>query len=186
MLWENDKVLPITLPQTELLRRCTEATIVIDNQKNGNRNQPITHDRLPNVATCPVAAIIQRICHTLDQIPKEDPNRLDYHLGAHLGRGQPTLRCPQPNDINKAIKNAVTALNLDQKGLLPELVSSHSLQANRAMAMHLNGVSDTKIQKLGRWSDRLWLDYIHSQIACFLKGVSTSMSIHHNFRNVAL
>ena len=49
--------------------------------------------------------------------------------------------------INTAIKRAVVDLGLDKKGLTPNLVSSHSLRASGAMAMHLNGVSSITIQK---------------------------------------
>ena len=89
--------------------------------------------------------------------------------------------------INNAVKNAVTTLGLEKQGLQNDLVGSHSLRAGGAMAMHLQGISDTTIQKLGRcWSTDTFLMYIHSQISAFLRGLSKHiMSTPVNFHNIA-
>ena len=74
------------------------------------------------------------------------------------------------------IKNAVRALRLDEKGFPPEAVSSHSLRAGGAMAMHLNNIDWDTIQKQGRWSSNTFLMYIHEQISAFSAGLSAKMS----------
>ena len=47
----------------------------------------------------------------------------------------------------KHIRIAVTNLNLHNKGIHPDLVGVHSLRAGGAMALKLNGASDTTIMK---------------------------------------
>ena len=87
--------------------------------------------------------------------------------------------------INTAIKDAVVKLKLHQQGIKREFVGSHSLRAGGAMAMHLNGVSDNTIKKMGRWSTDTFLMYIHQQISAFSKGVSTKMANRIDFHNIA-
>ena len=53
------------------------------------------------------------------------------------------------------------------------------------MAMFLNGVNDTTIKKMGRWSSDTFLVYIHSQIARFSNEVSAKMATPAEFHNVA-
>jgi hypothetical protein len=54
-------------------------------------------------------------------------------------------------------------------------ISSHSLRAGGAMALHLNNIPTHTIRKMGRWSSDTFLDYIHEQIAVFSAGLSTAM-----------
>jgi hypothetical protein len=82
----------------------------------------------------------------------------------------------QASDINAMVKHAVRALKLDEKGFPPAAVSSHSLRAGGAMAMHLNHIDRDTIRKQGRWSSDTFLMYIHEQIAAFSAGLSSRMS----------
>jgi hypothetical protein len=50
--------------------------------------------------------------------------------------------------------------------------------------MHLNGIPDSTIQKMGRWSSDTFLIYIHEQIAAFSRGVSKQMGLQVNFKNI--
>ena len=51
--------------------------------------------------------------------------------------------------INNAVRQAVKDLKLHENGLPEKLVGSHSLHAGGAMALHLNGVKDNTIKKMG-------------------------------------
>jgi integrase len=55
-------------------------------------------------------------------------------------------------------------------------VGPHSLRASGAMQLKLNGVEDSMIQKLGRWSSTTWLQYLHGQISCLTRGLSARMA----------
>ena len=76
-------------------------------------------------------------------------------------------------------------LRMDKQGIDPDLIGAHSLRAGGAMAMKLQGVSDTIIVKQGRWSGLTFLVYIHNQIAHLSKGLSQKMCIDMEFVNVA-
>ena len=53
------------------------------------------------------------------------------------------------------------------------------------MAMHLNGIHHDTIWKQGRWSSDTFLMYIHEQISAFSTGLSTRMSQHIGWFNIA-
>jgi hypothetical protein len=63
------------------------------------------------------------------------------------------------------------------------MVSSHSLRAGGATALHLSGCDAKTIQILGRWSSDTFLTYIHHQIAAFSLGLSTRMATNIPFHN---
>ncbi len=78
-------------------------------------------------------------------------------------------------------------MNLHTQGIDTDLIGVHSLCAGGAMAMKLNGSSDTtNIKKQGRWSSLTFLQYIHNQIAHLrTKDLSTQMSTPLPYVNVA-
>jgi hypothetical protein len=87
-------------------------------------------------------------------------------------------------DINCALKAAVTKLNIKQHGFQVAQISSHSLRAGGAMALHLNNIPTHTIRKVGRWSSNTFLNYIHEQIAVFSAGLSTAMGKNILFHNI--
>jgi hypothetical protein len=90
------------------------------------------------------------------------------------------------SQINTMLKAAAGDIGLySDFGYDPSDISSHSLRAGGAMAMFLNGVSTTTIQKMGRWKSNTFLMYIHEQISAFATGVSVKMSTHIPFRCIA-
>ena len=82
----------------------------------------------------------------------------------------------KPRHVNDQLKLTVTLLGLPAYGITPDLVSSHSLRAGGAMAMHLNGVPPLTIKKQGRWSSNTFMQYIHEQLGAFTMGVAARMS----------
>ena len=87
--------------------------------------------------------------------------------------------------MRTAIRSTAQDLNLHKNGINPDLIGSHSLRAGGAMALKLQGISDTIIQKQGRWRSVTFLQYIHTQIAHLTKGLSTKMSTVLKFQNIA-
>lgn len=174
--WNNNTILDKTLPLATLLNTCTAATLNIDNQKNGKRNQSIHHEAKQG-DTCPVKALIRRIHHIL--LHTSNGNTIISTYFAN-----PSGRVLRATDINSAIKAAVIRLGLRTYGFNPDQISSHSLRAGGAMALHLNHQSSATIRLMGRWSSDTFLDYIHSQIAAFSTGLSSAMSKNILFNNI--
>ena len=87
-------------------------------------------------------------------------------------------------DINSALKAAVIRLDMKKHGFQVAQISSHSLRAGGAMALHINKIPAHTIRKMGRWSSDTFLDYIHKQIAVFSAGLSTAMGNRILFHNI--
>jgi integrase len=163
-------IIPNTAPLATLYT-AKKAAMRITNQKNGTRGSIVSHD-VSLTKACPVRALARRV-HSIMTHPQ--CTALDI-ISTYYS---PTAKCPRPlqsSDINTMIKSAVRALQLDKKGFPPESVSSHSLRAGGAMAMHLNNIDRDKIRKQGRWSSDTFLMYIHEQISAFSAGISARMS----------
>ena len=77
--------------------------------------------------------------------------------------------------MTPAIKQVVIDTGLCKQGITPNDVYSHSLRAGGAMALKLNGISDTTIKKAGRWTSMAFLQYIHNQIGHLSAGLSQAM-----------
>ena len=146
----------------------------ITNQKNGTRGSIISHDT-SNTIACPVQALTRRVHHILSQ-PAGSPNDI---ISTYYSSHTRSLCCLQSGDINKMLKAAIITTGLDKKGFPPSSISSHSLRAGGAMAMHLNGVPHDTIHKQGCWSSDTFLMYIHEQISAFSAGLSAQMSQKH-------
>jgi Phage integrase family len=179
-LWHHHEKLNLTLPLHYLLAHCTSATLCINNQKNGKRNS-IIHHHCTNTLVCPVKTIIHRIHHI--RTYSIDSNVM---IGTYFTPTQPTGRHVTSADINTLLKSTVKALGLQRYNICPSNISSHSLRAGGAMALHLNGVPTHTIQKMGRWSSDTFLVYIHHQIAAFSTNLSREMSRDILFHNVAI
>jgi hypothetical protein len=173
---EQNTILDKTLPFSTLLTQCTAETMNIYNQKNGKRNQSVHHEAKQG-KKCPVKALIRRLHHILS-------NTSTGHTIISTYFAQTAGKVLRATDINSAIKAAVIQLGLQQYGFHPDQISSHSLRAGGAMALHLNHQTSATIRLMGRWSSDTFLDYIHSQIAAFSTCLSTAMSKNIIFNNI--
>ena len=179
--WHHNHILPKSLPEHDLLQLCTEATLSISNQKNGKRRQVIHHHTISE-AHCPVRALIRRIKHIYNHCPS---NASQLIIGTYFAPTLVTPRAVTGRDMNLAIKSAVISLGLISQGIDPKFVSSHSLRAGGAMAMHLNGIAAPTTQLMGRWSSHTFLTYIHNQISAFSDQLAAKMSTPLLFKNIA-
>jgi hypothetical protein len=166
----NFSIIPNTAPLTTLYT-ASRAVMRITNQKNGTRGSRISHD-VSGTPACPIRALARRV-HYIHTHP--DCSATDI-ISTYVSGPSKRARPLQAHDMNSIVKTAVRALKLDKKGFPPEAVSSHSLRAGGAMAMHLNGIDRDKIRKQGRWSSDTFLMYIHEQISAFSAGLSAQMS----------
>ena len=176
--FKKGKIVPRSSP-LEVLLSCDSATMVITNQKNGKKGDPIHHEAIPNCEQCPIRALARQV----------------HHILSHGGTAS-SLICTYYDDdgeersiasrhIVHAIRDATRQLNLAERAINPNMVGSHSLRAGGSMAMKLNGLDDTKIQKYGRWRSATFLMYIHTQIGHLAQGVSQKMSTPLPFTNIA-
>ena len=152
----SDTIIPNTSTLAHLYT-ATTAVMRITNQKNGTRGSRISHTPSGTVA-CPVRALARRVHYIMSHSPCTDQDIISTYISPITKEARPL----QSSDINKIIKSTVGLLGLDKKGFPPDSVSSHSLRAGGAMAMHLNGIDRDKIRKdstLDFFSGPLFPDY---------------------------
>jgi hypothetical protein len=173
--WKNGLLLPLGAPLNTLLQ-ADGVTLVIDNQKNGVRgvanHQYAASGQDPNF--CPVKALARRVFYVRSKT--ED-------LSTPLSYLSPNKHVVA-NDILRAVRAAAVTTGLARQGYSSRRIGAHSLRASGAMALSLNHVKTDKILKLGRWSGKTYLTYIHSQIAALNRGLSTLMTNDIPFLNV--
>lgn len=174
----NGRLIPPTAPLATLLT-ATEATIRMPNQKNGVKGQCI-HQECTGSNYSPVKSLARRVHHVLAH-----GGSLEHSIYHYLHPLRTTWCSINSQHINQTLKDAGQAIGLYDLGYTAGDVSSHSLRAGGAMAMHLNGIDTNTIQKLGRWKSTTFLMYIHEQISAFATGVSLKMSNSIPFRHIA-
>ena len=87
--------------------------------------------------------------------------------------------------ISTALKLAARALEyLILKGIPIDRINTHSLRSGGANALALSGYSDTQIQKMGRWREATFKEYVQNELACFSLGMSSDMKKKFGFDNV--
>ena len=172
----DHSIIPNTAPLHDLWQ-AKFATLRISNQKNGLRGQCI-HQECTGLSTSPIKALARRVAHIMANTSSQNTAISTYFPN---NDGFPDQI--RPADINRAIRHATKALQLDRCGFTDKDVSSHSLRAGGAMAMKLNGVDSITIKKHGRWSSNTFMMYIHEQIGAVMQGISTKMSSYIPFHN---
>lgn len=173
----DQTVIPNTAPLNVLLQ-ATHGTLKITNQKNGHRGQCI-HHHCTGLPTSPVKALARRVGHIMEHTTDQNTCLSTYFIGPgkfdHI----------RPKHVNDQLKHTVMIMGLQAHGFTPDLVSSHSLRAGGAMAMHLNGIHPITIKKQGRWSSNTFMQYIHEQLGAFTIGVAARMSHYIPYFNMA-
>ena len=172
--FKNHKLLPRRSPLNILLT-ADSATLKISNQKNGRMGQTIHHESTGDNGA--VAALARRTHHILAHGGSED--MLICAVSVNGAWSSVTS-----SNIRKTLRQGASQMKLHLQGIDPDLIGCHSLRAGGAMALKLQGESDTTIQKMGRWSSSTWLQYIHNQIAHISKGLANKMSEELPFLNI--
>lgn len=168
-----------TAPLEQLLT-ATEATMKIENQKNGMQGGVI-HQEATGLPHCPIKALARRI----HNIMSNGGTLFTPIYQSYTAPGKAYYISPQ--QVTAMVRDAAGAIGMyeDTIGFKRSDISSHSLRAGGAMAMHLNGASMETIKKVGRWKGDTFLMYIHDQISAFTTGLSTQMSNRIPFRQIA-
>lgn len=170
--WQGQTLLPLTSGAASLAA-ASSVTLMIDNQKNGQRGDTI-HQEACASEFCPVRSIAARVSAILAQ---------NMPLTTPLSYVQPGMYV-HPPDILLAVRRGARLARLEASGYQLSRIGAHSLRASGAMALWLSGHGPEAIMKLGRWRTQTFLTYIHSQIAALTTGTSRKMGRPVSFHNV--
>mmetsp|Transcript_453 Transcript_453/g.1051 ORF Transcript_453/g.1051 Transcript_453/m.1051 type:complete len:425 (+) Transcript_453:1385-2659(+) len=173
------KRLPVNASPQQLLQ-ASGATLRLTNQKNGWKNVCIHQQANGEKYHCPVRALA-RIIIDLKDVTTDRSTFLSTYCDE-----SGTSRDVTDKDMRRAIKFAAVYLDYPgTRGIAVEEVDTHSLRAGGANALHLSGVSDTKIQKMGRWRSDTFKEYISDSLSTATDGLSTLMKHKFNFVSIA-
>ena len=176
--FKDGKILP-RRSKLNILLQADSCTLKITNQKNGRMGETI-HQFSIDSQFCPVKALAHRVHHIIKHGGTTDNLICDVYDKKTKSWNQVTS-----NAMLKNIRQAVHDLKLSCTGINADLIGVHSLRAGGAMALKLQGASDTTIMKIGRWTSLTFLQYIHNQIAHLNKNISLQMSQKITFQNIA-
>jgi hypothetical protein len=124
---------------------------------------------------CPVKALAHQVSSICSQgCPTTTP----------LSFVQPGLHVVASN-VTDLVHHTAQDTNLVAQGCDLKRVSTHLLRASGAMALKLQGIDDSLIMKIGRWTGLTFLTYIHLQIGALNTGLATQMTVCVHFINVA-
>jgi hypothetical protein len=168
----NGVVLPNTTPLNQLLQ-ANSVTLYLDNQKNGQRGATIHHTACPSWF-CPLKALARRIASIMAHGVLQATPLSFVSPGIHV----------VASNVTSLIHLTARDTHLIAQGYVIRRIGTHSLRASGDMALKLNGVSDSTIMKVGRWTGLTFLTYIHSQIGALHTGLSQRMSTRIHFKNV--
>ena len=161
---------------------CTaaRATIKIPRSKNGMKGQAITQD-CTGTDFSPVRSLARRVHQIMSHGGTPDTPIYSVRSNLHT-----TWQLVTSAQINTTLKQAARDEGLPAFGFTDSDISSHSLRAGGAMALHLNGFSPLQIKKMGRWkSEQSFECYIHDQLSAFSAGMSVKMSRDIPYQNLA-
>ena len=154
------------------------ATLRISQQKNGFKGSCIHHHGNGKSFLCPVKALVRRFLHIRDNTTDWNTFLSAYFDGST--RADVTAR-----DISDRMKLAAVCLGYPSvRGIQVANISTHSLRAGGANALHLCGYLDREIQKMGRWRSDTFLEYILDKLHMFSAGMSKNMAKKVSFVNI--
>ena len=117
----------------------------------------------------PVRALGRRFV----SIRKEVKNK-KTHLSEYWMEGK--RKDLNADNMSAALKFATTTLNYPYLIEIPiDRVDTHSLTYGVANALSLAGYIDIDIQKMGRWREETFKDYIREELHCFAEGMLTAI-----------
>ncbi len=170
------------LPQdapASLIASADGATLKLDNQKNGWKGVCVFHESNGDTWHCPIRVLARRYLHLHDS-GADEKTFLSAYYDDKRQRGDVTNE-----DVSVALKAAAATLDYPTaKGIPINCFNTPSLWSGGANALSLAGYSDTQIQKMGRWRGATFKKYICEKLACFSKGISTSMKRKLKFVNI--
>ena len=126
--FRQNKLIPRNSPLSVLLR-CNAATLQIINQKNGQFGETIHLEAVTDSKNNPVATLHAQQVHRI----LSNGGTPGMLLCTYFENGE--VYTVKVQDIIKAVCKVTTLLKLQDQAIDPDIVSTHSLTAGRAMAL---------------------------------------------------
>ena len=135
------------------IRAATATHLNFTNQKNGIKDEALTHHDNPEPLLSPLKAIKRRVLHLRQhQAPRHTPLHTVF-----VGR---TPQQVTSQHLTTALRSACKAVGRSL-GIQCADISARALRAGGAMALLRAGVSSTNTRMFGRWRSWAMLHYLH-------------------------
>jgi hypothetical protein len=165
-------------PQATLdeLLAADSVTLTLSNQKSGVRDAILNHEAVPGLF-CPVKSLAGRYdaCRQT-QLHNKCPILCNYA----------PLKVVRAKHIEQVLERRAFRTTVWMEGFALDRIGTHTIRALGAMQLYLNGISEAKIMKIGRWKSKTWLTYIQNQIAAVTAGVARLKARPIVYYNVAV
>ncbi len=139
----------------DFISTADDATLKLDNQKNGWKEVCVFHKSNGIRWHCPVCTLARRYHHLCHM----GANSKTFLLAYYNDKGQ--RRDITNKNVSKVLKVAATALDYPTaKGIPVDQINTHSLWSGGTNALSILGYSDTQIQKMGQWQGATFKEYI--------------------------
>jgi hypothetical protein len=147
-----------------------QVAILFENQKNGIK-QEVWHAHLTNhPVLCPVKAAI-KIVKRLRQTGATDRTPIHQYINS-----KQQVQTSSASQCLTMLRQFVEDLpEKEVLGMTSQNIGNRSLRTTSAMAMALNGASDSEIQLYGRWRSLAFMDYLRPNVTAFAAPMSRRM-----------
>ena len=143
-----------TVPLDQL-QNASKVHLNFTDQKNGIKDETITHGNNTDLLLSPVRAVARRVAHLRQSAaPADTPLFTVYSANNRIRR-------IAGKDITKLLKRSCQAIG-PTLGLAPKDISARALRAGGAMALLRAGVDPVEARLMGRWRSWAMLEYLHT------------------------
>lgn len=144
----NAAVAPIAI-----IRKATATHLNFTNQKNGVKDEALTHHDNSEALLSPLQAVKRRVLHLRKyKAPRDTPLHTVFVDG--------TTQQVTSQDLTTALRSACKQIG-STLGIACADISARALRAGGAMALLRAGVSSTNTRLFGRWRSWAMLHYLH-------------------------
>ena len=151
------------------LEYADNVSLTFPNQKNGIKDDLVTHQRTGDALFCPVRTFAKIIKRIRNYTTSNDDTPISA-VWRHKRIDRITSK-----EMVVALRNAVETYGQSKLGIAKKDIGTHSLRAGAAMSMYLGGCPVYVIMMIGRWSSDAFLSYIRKQVEQFSQNVSSKM-----------
>ena len=157
----------------------THAGLNFADQKNGKKDDKVTHGASGSTTLCPVKALKARVLDLAKHGGKANTFLYMYYNPKHK-----KLMPIRSGDITKALRLATADIQ-EETGIPKAGISARSLRPGGATALLCGKVSKDTIKLLGRWQSDAIDTYLRKQASIFNADLSATMFANGSFTFVA-
>ena len=137
------------------LRQATAVTLNFACQKNGDKNQPITHGDTADSAVSPLKAVLQQVLHLRQHAAPPSTPLYTYYV-------RNTSHRLSSRDLTNTLRASCKDIGASL-GLAAQDISARALRNGGCVALIRAGVDPLHARLMGRWRSWAMIEYLQAQ-----------------------